>query len=86
MLSSLRRLLPIEEAFQFGAANDRSLADLDCLDAALSDQLVEKCSGDTEIVSRFTDREARLLVGHITHGGYLLLVTRLRGARLSRDA
>ncbi len=61
--------LPVadREAFQLGAANDRALADLDRLDAALSDQLIEKCSGDTEVVSRFRDREAQLRVRHITH-------------------
>jgi hypothetical protein len=68
MIASLRCLLLIEEAFHLGATNDRARADLDRFDTALLDLLVEKCSGDAEIVSRFTDCEARLMVGHIAHG------------------
>jgi hypothetical protein len=86
MIASLCSLLLIEKALELGAADDRARVDLDRLDAAFVDQFVKKCSGDTEILRGFIDGEARLMVGHIAHGGDLMLVTRLGGACLSRDA
>lgn len=59
MIASLRSLLLIKEAFEISPAYDRAGADLDRLNAAVVDQLVEKGSGDSEILSGFINGEAR---------------------------
>jgi hypothetical protein len=58
MLSSLRCLLLIEEAFQFGGAHDSARTDLDRLDAALTDQFVEKRPRNAEMLGSSADAEA----------------------------
>ena len=53
-------LLLVEKTLEFGATDNGSGANLERLDTALADELVEQGSGDAEILRGFDDGEAGL--------------------------